>query len=255
MAFNIQNFSAEISKRGTLQNNKFKVRIAIPASLLSISRYSNAQEILEFRANEVSVPGVTMDTSDYRRYGIGPIQKTATNVRFTEIDVSFIETRDSYVHRFFYDWTNFIFDYSGSGPNREVRPTFTSEYKANYATTVEIMVFNNSGTSDGSLDTSGADSVPVSTIKLFDAFPVALSDVGLDWSSTNQLYRVRTSLNFSYWRREGPVTKNDGWFLTREDLPPIPGVNTLENPNRDLDSAYRFLDSLREQQRFRDRNQ
>ena len=55
--FNIAEFSTKLHERGTIQNNKFLVRIAIP----SIFFDRNIERVMVFRASSVKIPGLRSD--------------------------------------------------------------------------------------------------------------------------------------------------------------------------------------------------
>lgn len=217
MAFNVDNFIGSISRFGVMQTNKFEVRMNLPNLLRGNPRYSELGRLLADRAQDIRVPGVVIDTYENRRYGTGPKQKTASNIAFNDIGITFLETSENEIYKFFYDWTNLIFDFSGDDVGGETAPSFTAQYRDNYTTDIDIYVYNNTGRSAagpfispsrgtvaGTEVTVTATEVenmePVSVIKLFEAYPVSVSDVDMGWSNNNALYRVGVSIAFSRWR-------------------------------------------------------
>lgn len=194
MAFRIDNFIGSLSKYGTLQTNKFEVEITLPTFL------SYPRDILILRTDRVRLPGVVTDNIESRRYGIGPVYKNATNVRFEPISMSFIETAKSEIYSIFYDWIRQgMFDFSRIGGRRSQEPntgiTFLTEYKERYATDITIKVFNNAGKG---LTESQLTSTPSLQLKLVEAFPISMSDNDLSWGDTNNLYKVNVSFAYSY---------------------------------------------------------
>lgn len=178
--FNVARFSSNLRQYGTLQTNKFIVRIPTPA-LFDPSRLD---EVLEYRANNVRVPGVALDLQRVFRYGVGPEQKFATSVNFTDININFVDTQNKDIWKRFSFWFNGIFDYTGLSGGSQA--SYKTEYKAYYTTNIEIHVFDNDGNR-------------VNVIVLKEAFPITLSEVGLSWSENNKLYEFSVGFAFKEW--------------------------------------------------------
>lgn len=194
--FNISEFSSHISKTGTLQTNKFLVEIpTIKLYIDNAGTNTDLERLVTYRAESVHVPGVSLDVQSVHRYGIGPIEKYPTNVNFTENTITFIDDAQNTVWKYMYDWMNVIFQYSNK--NRLNRfGSYTLEYKENYAVDIKIAVFGNDGKQ-------------VSSIVLVEAFPTALDDVSLSWSTNSSLFRVSARFSFKTWYEEdySPFTK------------------------------------------------
>lgn len=216
MAFNVDNFIGNISRFGVMQTNKFEVAMNLPRLLRGNPNYSELPRLLIDRAHDIRVPGVVMDTYENRRYGVGPKQKTASNISFNDIGITFLETSENEIYKFFYDWTNLIFDFSGSDVGGEIPPSFTAQYRDNYTTDIVIAVYNNTGRSAGApvvsppppaaaegeiiVTAQAPTATPVSIIELFEAYPISVSDIDMGWSNNNALYKVGVSIAFSRWR-------------------------------------------------------
>jgi len=193
MAFKIDNFISNLSRYGTLQTNKFEVEIPLPEFL------SYPRDILTLRTDRVRLPGIVTDNIETRRYGIGPAYKTATNVRFEPVNMSFIETSKSDIHSIFYNWIRLgVINFSQLGgrasPESTRGPNFLMGYKENYVKDITIKVYNNAG--EG-MSTSSSIS-PSLELKLVEAFPISISDNDLSWGDTNTLYKVNVSFAYSY---------------------------------------------------------
>lgn len=192
MAFNIQTFADNLATYGSMQTNKFEVRLPLPAFLLGAG--SLPSSTLSFRAERVDMPGVLLDTVDTRRYGVGPIIKTPTNKsKFNEITMSFVETQQGEIYTTFNDWLQRIVDFAGSAGALSRTPTFLTEYKSEYCVDMQIKVFNNLGSNK---DFPGNEIRPVLELNLVDAFPLSLGDTNLSWSNNNELFK--TSVTFAY---------------------------------------------------------
>jgi hypothetical protein len=214
MAFNIQEFSENIGRYGTLPVNKFEVSIPRPRALLS-SYGLEASNLLRFRAERVNIPGIVFDSYESRRYGVGPSIKTAIGKsRFNEVTIEFIDTSEMLVAKFFYDWMYNIVDISGSGGALSRSPSFLAGYKEDYCVELSINVYNSTGTRTG----SGGSIQPILIFDLIEAFPVSMADAGLAWSRTNEIHK--TSITFAYTNHR--LSQGSGSFLaiqnTRAEL-------------------------------------
>ena len=182
--FNIAQFSSNLNDRGTLQTNKFMVRIPPPR----IIGPTGLDRILEYRANAVRIPGISFDLQNTFRYGVGPQQKFPTNVNITDIDITFVDTCKTDIWKRFFTWMNGIFDFTGRSGGSQ--PSYKTEYKTYYETDLRIFVYDN----DGNV---------ANRIVLKEAFPTSLGDVSLSWSDNNQLYQFTVRFAFREWYFEG----------------------------------------------------
>lgn len=202
MAFNINDFSSNIKKFGTLKNNNYEVIISLPIILKNINvRAIDASQIdimrvLNFRTEKITLPGFNLELQPVNRYGIGPKQRFPTNVVFPEtISMTFLETEQNDVHRFFTIWMNSIFNFQYSGfnniPGGGPNGLYLTEYKDNYATDITIKIYNGH-TSDIKIQPA-----PINEIVLKGAFPTQLSELSLDWSDTNTVMKINVTFTFS----------------------------------------------------------
>lgn len=206
MAFNIDNFIGNLSKYGTLQTNRFEVSIPLPLFLSASRTYPDGtaiptfpSDLLHMRAESVKVPSLVFDTVETKRYGIGPSQKTAVNVKFEPISISFIETYDNKIKKIFYDWSRFgIFNFAGSPQGVYLGPSFLTGYKDDYCVDIEIKVYNTSGKNPND-PTSTLEVNPINKIKLVRAFPISVSDSDLSWGDNNSLYKLNVSFTYDHY--------------------------------------------------------
>lgn len=180
--FNIANFSAHLNRTGTVQTNKFLVRLTPP--LIFGPSDIELGRIYQFRASSVRIPGVNLDMQKVNRYGLGPQQNFPTNVNFSDIDITFLDTGENELWKHFTKWMNGIFDYTGVVGGTQA--SYSVEYKKYYETEVQIFVFNNSGDA-------------VNGIILKEAFPTSINDVSLSWSENNKLYEFGVKFTFKEW--------------------------------------------------------
>lgn len=196
MSFNISSFKENINVYGYLTSNKFEVYLRPPEILLNdtIRNFndevlvSDIIDLLRFRVEDVKAPGIGLLTADVARYGLGPTQKMPFNAQFNEITLTMLCDRGGFLWRFWHNWVRGIFQFNGTesfgnGTNSNP-PTYTTEYKDNYATTMQIIIYDQYGEE-------------VNTLNLFESFPTGIRDTQLDWSDNNNLLRLNVNISFN----------------------------------------------------------
>ena len=204
MPFSIDEFRSNVSRNGgLLKNNRFVVRIPIPNVLAgrSVGGVNTLQtgRILDYYAESVSVPGISLQTSELRRQGVGNIEKMAYGAAFTDCNVTFRIDQKTQVWNLFQAWMDTIYNYNLSrGTEYEL------EYKDNYASTLTIFVYN-----------EVTPDYPVMIIDLIDAYPVSISDIALNWGASDFM-RLNVRFNFLSWneRNVGVGRGNNTGFIT-----------------------------------------
>lgn len=193
MPFNIAQFKSHIDKSGYLLNNKYQVYLNAPPILngravstpSSTNVTTNIVEMIKFRADEIVAPGIALITSDIQRYGIGPTQKYPMTAQINEINVSFVCDKYGALWTFFHEWVNIVFEHGGFKSARGNMPTipkYTAEYKDNYSTTGQILVYDATGNI-------------VKDINLFEVYPIGVKEVNLDWNSS-ELIKIDVVLTY-----------------------------------------------------------
>jgi hypothetical protein len=210
-SFNIDRFKSNLDTFGTIQSNKFFVRIGSYKLRDGRSTLTSRQdsELISFRADSVQWPGVNLDTMNTNRYGIGPSQKFPINASFNDITISFIDTKDLVIWHLISEWMSFgIFDFQGVNAGRYV-PKYTLEYMKDYSTSIEINIFNNKGadiTNDETfIKNAYKEANPVCKVMLNEAYPIALNYNSLNWDNNNSLFKVTTTFTFKNWYTDSPL--------------------------------------------------
>ena len=85
MPFNVQNFTASLSKTGVAHASHFEVQVTGPPS-------SGIEENMMFRARTVDIPGRGIATTEYRIYG--PLRKIPYGAVYTDVGVTFLLSED-----------------------------------------------------------------------------------------------------------------------------------------------------------------
>lgn len=206
--FNVNNFRAELSKKGVMKNNKFFVRMYSPrgfsnsgnrdAALLA----SDTVRFLEFWCEGTNIPGVSLSTTEIRRYGYGAMEKKPYVTLSNDITMSFIGDAKGIIWAYFQNWIKLIVNYDmrngitgSTGILRNQKP-FELAYKDDYAVDIHISVF----------DDVGNESIHV---VLRDAYPTFVGDIQLNWGDTNSLMRVPVTFSFFDWYNEKLTLANN----------------------------------------------
>ena len=189
MAFDISKFSAHLNKYGTIKNNRYEVIISPPASFRLApgfqEEFKEMFDILTLRVEQIRIPNVNLNVQRVNRYGIGPRQAFPTNAEFPEtVSLTFLETENSDVHKFFHVWMNSIFGYYNTSFANE-RGIYLAEYKNIYSTLMTIKVY----------DDKGIDYVS-NEVELTEAYPVQISEVPLSWGDNNT--HMKINVNFAF---------------------------------------------------------
>lgn len=184
---NIADFRANLADYGVARTNRFLFSCRVPTILLG--KYnSRVGELLTYRAQSASVPGVALMTSDVVRYGHDTIQKMPFSATFLDNSVTFIADRDGVIYNFFYDWINGIYNFGG---DQQSNGTYRVEYKDKFISEAAIT----------SLDQYDGE---ISTTVLESAFPVNMHAVPYDWADNNNLVRLTIDFTFKDWYIQNP---------------------------------------------------
>ena len=203
MAFSISKFSTHLNQYGTVKNNRYEVIITPPSffrggdyAAALAKEYKEYFELIPFRAESIGMPSLNITLSSVNRYGIGPKQRFPTNMEYPEtISVSFLETEDSTIHKFFTLWSSAIFSHINN-INFNSRGYYLTEYKDDYSSTIEIKVYTD----------EGEDSIS-NQIQLTEAYPSQISTTNLSWGEVNNLIRV--NVNFTFTDIKFPLLNRD----------------------------------------------
>jgi len=208
MPFNIDTFRNQIANKGYLTNNKFEVIVTPPPMILggffsnlanfnfgnlltSVGDVVSAASVtsqLKYRIDQIRVPGVSLMSADVQRYGAGTTQKMPFQSQMNEITISMTCDGFGDIWQFWYNWLRGINEFTGTtssliGVGTSL-PSYTTEYKDNYSTTMEIVIYDPYG-------------LPTIKIDLFEAFPAAIRDIPLSWGDSGNLMSLNVTLSFT----------------------------------------------------------
>ena len=210
-----KNFSdsvrADIRKHGIQKTSMAHIVFDPPklfGTQLKIAGAKKIASIATYRGDSFTQPGVSMATTEIKRYGIGPIERKPYLPIFTDQQFSFINDSDGLIHKFFYLWMNGIVGFDAlpiGNSNEDIYGKYPYEvgYKDEYKTTIDIYVYNDVQNEVG-------------VLKLENAYPIFLGDVQRSWADANQFVRFPVTFTYSHWRYDKlPDTLDPQAFATK----------------------------------------
>ena len=158
MPFNVQNFTASLSKTGVAHASHFEVQVTGPPS-------SGIEENMMFRARTVDIPGRGIATTEYRIYG--PLRKIPYGAVYTDVGVTFLLSEDLQEKKYFEEWHDKIINTGAFGSSRA---SHNVNYYSDYIGSVTIRQF-------------GGEGELMSVHTLQEAYPITIAPLQMDWSS------------------------------------------------------------------------
>ncbi len=163
----ISSFNTDVARPA-----KFDVIINVPLSLIP---YVNSSRQMNFRCESTEMPGRTLSTTE-RKIGSAPVQKVPYHVSYNELDMTFIVSDDMSEKIFFEGWMEAI------NPSS----TYNFNYKSNYVTDIQINQYD------------VGNNLTYQAL-LIDAFPIAVNQLDLNWSS-NDYHRLTVVMAYTSWQ-------------------------------------------------------
>lgn len=160
----IKDFVNEIKSRGVARTNRFSVQITFPEG---IGDFVDAEE-MRLRCIQAVMPGISLTLSESEVSGTP--KKVAISEGNDDIDLVFICGKDMREKATFDRWMNFIADpYS-----------HRVAYYDDYVTDIIVSTLNESGEKTYS-------------VKLVDAFPIAVTPIQLDATEQDSFIRLQVT--------------------------------------------------------------
>jgi hypothetical protein len=193
--FNIANFTSHINANGIMRNNKFLVRMSYPIGIDGKSDLTNTSRYIELWCDSANLPGVSMQTTQFRRYGYGVAEKRPVAPSFNNVSMTFMGDSKGSIHSYFHNWMKLINNYNLSDGNLNNykdyggHRSYELAYKDDYAVDIRISVFKE-------------NTEEVIKIVLRQAFPTDIGDIQLNWNDTNDYMRIPVSFTYTDWYTE-----------------------------------------------------
>lgn len=202
MPFNINSFKEHISGSGYLKNNNFEVFVTTPAALQNTNLNSlgtttptdSIAANLRYRIEQVRIPGAALLSAEVQKYGIGPTQKMPFTAQLAETGFSVLVDQTAENWQFWYHWIRTVFEFNGTEPGSSIGsnklPRYVAEYKENYSTTIQIVVYDEFGNA-------------VQRVNLYEAFPTSIRELPLSWGDNQNLMRLAVSIAYTEYTMLG----------------------------------------------------
>jgi len=181
MAFDIEQFRSKINEfSGIAPSSRFTVSIfSSNPKLRSIAN----KEALEFLAFAVDIPGMKFSPDLVMLNGYGRINEVPLRVDTNNSAISFYVDNEALVYNFFYVWMNMVSNidgkfYRNGGGNGFDEMAYAEDYYCDVV--INYYGYNNS----------------IMRVELYDAFPIELSGIGLDWNDQNTLTSCQATIGF-----------------------------------------------------------
>jgi hypothetical protein len=175
--------------------------VICPVADVLKQRYNNNNERLlgvTRRTDGFNVPGAVIQTSDSRRYGIGPVSRlpvgTVTNTNFT---INFVADQMGLYYQYFVAWMDGIVHYNGRSkasintPNKFGNYFYEVSYFKDYA--VDLTLHEMDERYNSIIETT-----------LVGAYPISVSDKAISWGNSGL---VTFNVEFAYVASDTKIDK------------------------------------------------
>lgn len=185
----INAFRSSVIGQGLMRNNRFLVQMSKPNLFYANDSALFVDAVLPFVCEAANLPGISIATSEVRRHGIGPIEKRPYSTNLIDINFTFLVDNEGIVLKFFKEWINGIVRYDTlvtNGDDRPVPQPYEVEYRSEYVSDIEILMYNEA-------------MQQVYKVTLYNAFPIYVGDVPLNWGSTDDYIKLPVSFSYTTW--------------------------------------------------------
>jgi len=227
--FNVNTFKESIAQYGVIRTSHFDVVVTPPpmftagdSTLSNKGRVVEAQglaRVFTMRVEAVKIPGVALQAGPVARYGIGPTQKMPFSAEF--IDTSFTFTCDKFgdLWNFWYQWVRGVFGFAGldnsTGTSTMNTPaSYQANYKADYAVTMSVLVYDDLG-------------IVAQVVNLYDAFPVSINEQQVEWGAKG-VVKMTVGITFREMTVEGVGVGSTGNIQAAEAATPTSPSNPTQ---------------------------
>lgn len=237
--FKISEFRSEINQNGILVPNRFVAVFSMPKGLTKLRKeyggekpsdsgyYTDNDHFLTLRCDNVVVPGVNFfTTKDIKRYGYGQFERRPYLPTFSQglLRMQFIVDKNAKIIKFFNDWNNSIINFNtdnGMNPSQAKNKPYLLKYKDDFISpTVRIWIYDE-------------NNLTAFAVKMYDAYPLAVSDLDFNWATQNTPMMYSVSFVFTHMSMQ--FLNRDGTAFDSEDKAKI--GSTPKSRSEILDNA------------------
>ena len=182
--FSIDEFMARVDNLGgPVKSNKFSVEVTKPRSMLS----SVTADTINFLAMNVSLPGKTLATTEYR-YGGQFSLSVPYEITLEPVTIKVMNTGNHTPRIFWNDWFNHIHNFT----------TYNMEYYEKFVGTVVISHYRDD---EESINPSRA----AYQVTLHEAWPKGMSAIEVGWENA-EFQDFDIDIQYSWWTASGEST-------------------------------------------------
>ena len=198
MPFNITDIIGSIKQDGVLKSSKFDVTIC-PNQVMGLE-FTPSE--LTFRCIAASIPGMTINTTDFKLYGGMPNLKIPISRTTNDLRLTFLTRSDSKDRYFFESWINLISNFSSNtiAYYYDIRSDIVIKI---YDENINTKTFNvNSGIKGTNLGagtnqgTTTDNTIIAYTVTVLNAIPINIDDIDISWADSDKL--IEYTVTFSY---------------------------------------------------------
>jgi hypothetical protein len=187
----LSNFISNINALDGVQRTAyFYVEIPMP----KVFGNKIQSQTLSLLCDSTSLPGVSLATSEIRRYGFGALEKKPYAPVFVDVSMSFICDAYGAIPNIFYQWMRRIVNFS-SLPQEGSISTATAKqlnpFEVNYKTDYSVDIF---------IVTVNDQNDEITTVVLNEAYPIFIGDMSLSWADTDQIARLPVTFTYYNWK-------------------------------------------------------
>lgn len=234
--FNIQNFIAKVGESDLMRTTLFLTNFNHCNDMLRLNYGSGDLETVRLMTEAFSLPGVSFATSDnIRRYGYGQIEARPHTPIFSDIAFSFLVDGKGQIFKYFHNWMHSTIPF-GSMDDGNKNERYLVSYKTDYATDIELLVYN-----------PAAQQIMV--CRLRDAHPVAVDPIQMSWGSNDEVARLIVTFKFTDYTTEvlevGSDRASNLSFFQRlqQGASVVQTLSTLTRP-QSINDVVRAVDNI-----------
>ena len=242
--FNIGSFRSALQEHNSMfRPNRYLIKFKkAPNCIVDSKLKRQATEEIIFFCDNINIPGASIIPVDYKRFGIGPFDRRASNIIPAEISASFMLDGLGRNLHFFQKWvSNIVYmgDHdkaTGLTMNRDnVDKQAFGEiaYRKDYITEMEIETYDHAAQL-------------INRLTAHEVWPSQLGDVTLGWAQNDEVGRVTVNLQVQRWTVEnfaGQITERAAEMDDRI-LSPMERLLRITQSARSLQASWKSPDSV-----------
>ena len=189
MPFNVSTFAAQGLPYGGARASLFEVFLTLPAGIAE----PTAESQFRFVCKASSIPASTVGQIEVPYFGRKV--KMAGNRTFDNWSVTVLNDEDFLVRNAFELWSSYINSHENNLRDPSV---ITEQGLASYRTSALVRHYAKTGIFAGGT-TSGDASIPTRQYTFVNIFPINISNIELNWETTDAIEEFTVEFAYDYW--------------------------------------------------------